>query len=197
MIKTALPHLDEIKARRKLLHLTQQQLARESDVSQGLIAKIENEKNPYNPRYETVQKIFDALNRLARDTSEGRTAGDICTRNIVKIRKNATLGKAVEAMEKGGYSQLPVMDGKHVIGMVTEKSLKEAIDLESQRSMVDIKKYPVEQFMTADIILKDESTSLQEIFSILDLVDAVLVTKKGLLSGIITNGNIVELIGKK
>jgi len=53
-----LPELSEIKARRKQLGITQEELAELAEVSQSLIAKIEN--SSIIPTYDRVKRIFDA-----------------------------------------------------------------------------------------------------------------------------------------
>lgn len=196
MIQSDLPTLEEIKQRRKMLNLTQQELAKESGVSQSLIAKIEGSKK-YNPRYSTVTKLVQTLNRLSSKNDTVRTAGDIKTKEVVKIPKDASVKKAIDLMQKGGYSQLPVKDGGHIIGMITEELLRSASFRERKKSLIDINRYPVKQFMTDEIIRKDESTPFQEVVAILEFADAILTTKNGKVTGIITDSNVVDALSKK
>lgn len=196
MIQSDLPTLEEIKQRRKMLNLTQQELAKESGVSQSLIAKIEGSKK-YNPRYSTVTKLVQTLNRLSSKNDTVRTAGDIKTKEVVKIPKDASVKKAIDLMQKGGYSQLPVKDGDHIIGMITEELLRSASFRERKKSLIDINRYPVKQFMTDEIIRKDESTPFQEVVAILEFADAILTTKNGKVTGIITDSNVVDALSKK
>lgn len=59
--KRMLPSLDEIAKRRKLLGLTQKQLAKIAGVSQSFIAKIESGK--IDPSYSKAKAIFDTLEK--------------------------------------------------------------------------------------------------------------------------------------
>ena len=61
-----LPPLEEVAQKRKMLNLTQKQLAKLAGVSQSLIAKLESKK--IDPSYTKVKAIFDALERLETKT---------------------------------------------------------------------------------------------------------------------------------
>lgn len=196
MIRSDLPTLEEIRKRRKELGLTQQELAEESGVSQSLIAKIEGSKK-YNPRYSTVTKLVHTLDRLSSEGCNVRTAGDIKTSNIKSISKDTTVSKANRIMKKYGFSQLPVTHGTDIIGIITEKTLNNAVALSKQSSQPDFSKYAVNQFVTKDYLLKEESTSLQEIAKSLDVTSAVFTTKNGRVTGIITASNVVDSAFKK
>ncbi|MEM2547192.1 MAG: helix-turn-helix domain-containing protein, partial [Candidatus Bathyarchaeia archaeon] len=65
-----LPSLDEIAKRRKLLGLTQKQLAKIAGVSQSFVAKVESGK--IDPSYSKVKAIFDVLERM--EAGENYTA---------------------------------------------------------------------------------------------------------------------------
>jgi len=58
------PKLEEIRLLRTKLSLSQKDLAKLAEVSQSLIAKIEKRK--VSPSYETVVKIFSALDSLIK-----------------------------------------------------------------------------------------------------------------------------------
>ena len=68
-----LPSLDEIAKKRKMLGLTQKELARMAGVSQSSIAKIESGK--IDPSYNKVKAIFDVLERM--ETKVNHTAKNI------------------------------------------------------------------------------------------------------------------------
>jgi len=57
-----LPSLEEISRKRRILGLTQNELAKLAGVSQSLIAKMESRKT--NPSYTKVKAILDVLNKL-------------------------------------------------------------------------------------------------------------------------------------
>ncbi|MDH5420035.1 MAG: helix-turn-helix domain-containing protein, partial [Candidatus Bathyarchaeota archaeon] len=57
-----LPSLEEVAKKRRILGLTQKQLAKLAGVSQSLIAKLESRK--IDPSYTKVKAIFDVIERL-------------------------------------------------------------------------------------------------------------------------------------
>lgn len=78
--ESMLPNLDEIGRRRRLLVLSQKELAKISGVSQSMIAKIESGR--ISPSYQKTKAIFDTLEGLerrnqlkAKEVSHGKVAG--------------------------------------------------------------------------------------------------------------------------
>jgi predicted transcriptional regulator len=61
----------------------------------------------------------------------------------------------------------------------------------------DFSRYTVDQFITKDYLLKDGSTPLKEIAKCLDVTSAVLTTKEGRVTGIITSSNVIDSAMKK
>ena len=105
-INNMLPSLEEIKKRRKVLGLTQTQLAKEAGVSQSLIAKLEVGK--LEPTYTNAKKIFFVLDKLENKSS--KKAKDIMSNKIIKIESKDQVRNAIKLMKKNNISQLPVFD---------------------------------------------------------------------------------------
>jgi len=84
-----LPSLDEIAKKRKMLGLTQKELARMAGVSQSSIAKIESGK--IDPSYNKVKAIFDVLERM--ETKVNHTAKKYFIRVLSASRKTIQLGR--------------------------------------------------------------------------------------------------------
>ena len=71
-----LPKLEEISKRRRVLGLSQKQLARLAGVSQSLIAKVEAGKT--EPSYLRTKSIFDTLEKLqGRKNCEQRISSSL------------------------------------------------------------------------------------------------------------------------
>jgi len=183
-----LPALDEITRKRKMLGLTQKQLATLAGVSQSLIAKIESGKT--DPSYGKVKAIFDALERL--ETSINFHAKEILHEKVVSVQKDDTVSKAVRLMMEHGYSQLPVFDGKRLVGSVSERTVLNQVS--SGKDLSQISKVRVEEIMDEALPQIDENAPLPLLSSLLQVYPAVLVSKKGKVIGIITKADLFKMI---
>ena len=114
-----LPSIEEVAKKRRIMGLTQQKLARLAGVSQSLIAKLESQK--IDPSYTKVKAIFDALERMQTETEV--RAEDLLHNEVIGVQKSDLVSKAVQTMADYGYSQLPVFDGEHAVGSISEKTI--------------------------------------------------------------------------
>ena len=62
-------------------------------VSTSMINQIESGRS--QPSYETAKKIFDSLGKLEGESSS-HTAGDFCSKDIVKLKPTNTLHDAIK-----------------------------------------------------------------------------------------------------
>jgi predicted transcriptional regulator len=113
------PTLEDIAKRRRQLGLKQSELAKMAGVSQSLIAKLE--AGTIDSSYTKVKTIFDVLERLEFKTKV--QAGKVLHKNVVIVQKNEPLSKVVKLMKEHGYSQIPVFEGKHSVGSISEKAI--------------------------------------------------------------------------
>lgn len=116
------PQLKEIKLKRRILGLSQKELARHVGISQGTIAKIETGK--MIPNYIMGKKIFDDLYAIER--KEEMTVDKLIDRRIITISPDDFIKKAAKKMAKQGFSNLPVISDGKIVGRITEKILLEA-----------------------------------------------------------------------
>jgi predicted transcriptional regulator len=184
-----LPPLAEIGRRRKLLMLSQKQLATLSGVSQSMIAKIERSR--INPSYLKTKAIFDTLEGLERKNE--LKAKDLSHPKIVRIQARDTVAKGVRVMRETGFSQLPVFEGEKPVGSLTEKVILQ--NLVSAKDPEEISKQPVERIMDEAFPTVTEDTPLSMISTLLGYQSAVLLAKKGHVVGIITKADLVKVIG--
>lgn len=160
--------------------LTQSQLARMVGVSQAHIAKIESGK--VDPRLSTVNKILQILSG-----GRGKKCGEIMTREVITATPKEKIKKVSEIMVRYGISQLPVVDGGRVVGMVTEEGIVRNLS-------PNIAEEPVEKIMEPPLPTVSEDTDISVIRPLLEVHPGVLVTRKGELVGIITRSDLLKVI---
>ena len=86
-------------------------------VSTSMINQIESGRS--QPSYETAKKIFENLAKLEGESSS-HTAGDFCSKDIIKLKPTNTLHDAIKKMHQLSISQIPVFDSTGVVGVVSE-----------------------------------------------------------------------------
>ncbi|MFH1978328.1 MAG: CBS domain-containing protein [Candidatus Aenigmatarchaeota archaeon] len=181
-----LPEIEEIPRRRKSLGLKQKDLARLAQVSQSFIAKLEAGK--INPSYENVKVILDILER--KENEKQPTAEEIMQKRIISVKSDDKIMKAINLMKKNGISQIPVMNNGSCVGSVSERSIVDYIsekhDLESVRDL------DVEDLMADSFPQVPESTGLQTMTQLLRHNQAILVTRKGKVTGIVSKSDLLR-----
>jgi len=160
--------------------LTQSELARFVGVSQAHIAKIESGK--VDPRLSTVNKILQVLT-----SKRGRKCGEIMTREVITVSSKEKIKNVSEIMVKYGISQVPVVEGGRVIGMVTEEGIVRNLS-------PNISEESVEKIMEPPLPTVSEDTDISVIKPLLEVHPGVLVMKKGELVGIITRSDLLKVI---
>lgn len=185
-----LPDLDEFQKRRKLLKLSQYQLAKLSGVSQSLIAKMEC-KN-IEPSYNKVRKIDITLDLEEQKQTKGIIAKDIYTKNIAKVNTSDPISKAIKIMQTNGFSQLPVYENNIAVGCISEHSILHAQSEENDyRLSSDMK---VEQIMEPPFPQINENAPIGLVKSVLEHYQAVIVTRKEKSIGIISRSDLLKMV---
>jgi len=183
-----LPSLEEVAKKRKILGLTQQKLARLAGVSQSLIAKLESQK--IDPSYTKVKAIFDALERLQTETEV--RADQILHNKVIGIQKSDPVSKAVQMMADHGYSQLPVFDGEHAVGSISEKTIIGKVS--AGKDLNQVSKLSVGEVMEEAFPQVGEDAPLSLISSLLQVYSAVLILAKGKVAGIVTKADLLKML---
>ncbi|UCE15310.1 MAG: CBS domain-containing protein [Candidatus Bathyarchaeota archaeon] len=183
-----LPSLEEISRKRRILGLTQNELAKLAGVSQSLIAKMESRKT--NPSYTKVKAILDVLNKLEMKMEVH--ALEIFHGEIVSVQKNEAVSKAVRLMMEHGYSQIPVFDGEHAVGSISEKTILSQVSAGKDLSQVSA--LSIGEVMDEAFPQVGEDAPLPLISGLLQVYPAVLVTKKGKVVGIITKADLLKML---
>lgn len=183
-----LPSLEEVGKKRKMLDLTQKQLAKLAGVSQSLIAKLESKK--IDPSYTKVKAIFDVLERLEIKTEVH--AKGVLHNEVVGVQKSDLVSKAVRLMTDHGYSQLPVFDEEHAVGSISEKTILGQVS--AGKDLAQVSKLPVGDVMEEAFPQVGEDAPLPLISSLLQVYPAVLISKKGKVVGIVTKADLLKML---
>lgn len=173
--------IHNIKVLRKRLGLTQTEFARESGVSQSLIAKIEAGK--LDPTYSKVKQIFEALDRLSK--RKELNASDVMQKNLVLAKPNDKIGELVKVMHRKGISQVPVVEGRKVIGLVTESRLLENMgkDINNLRARDVMEEAPPS-------VAEDAKISV--LTSLIRHYPLLAVVRKGDIVGVVTKTDLLR-----
>src|SRR3989344_3655254 len=156
--------LSEIKKIRKGLGLTQSDLAKKSNVSQSLIAKIESGK--IDPTFTKTKKIFQTLDDLGK--KEEIKAQEVMSTKIVSVSPNDSIRESISKMKKFGISQMPVIDDHKAIGLISESILLDVLIGKKGKTAADI--------MGEAPPTVSKSASIQVISSLLRHYPTVLVS---------------------
>lgn len=186
-----LPNLDEIGRRRRLLGMSQKELAKLAGVSQSMIAKIESGR--ISPSYQKTKAIFDMLEGLERRNQ--LKAKDVSHGKVVGLQALEPVAKGVRVMRETGFSQLPVFSGNQAVGSLTEKVILES--LLSSANPNELSKQPVEKIMDEAFPTVSEETPLTTVSALLQYEPAVLVAKRGRVFGIITKADLLKVVGRR
>ena len=176
--------LNEIKKIRKSLGLTQTDLAKRSNVSQSIIAKIESGK--IDPTFTKTKKIFETLDDL--ENKEEIKADELMNKKIVSLTSNDNIKDSVRKMKKFGISQMPVIDGHKIIGLVSESTLLDAL--------ISKKGKRIDEIMEETPPIVSKKASIKVVSNLLRHYPAVLVSESGKLIGLITKADLLSRLYK-
>jgi CBS domain-containing protein len=129
----------------------------------------------------SVAEIFHRLNRVLPD--------DQC---MVTVTPTTKVSEALKLMKKGGFSQLPVVEGKAVLGIVSFKSVAEGV-VRMGKSKNEPADMPVEEFIEK-VQFARVTDEFDTIFDWLDRDNAVLVGEPDRLQGIVTAMDVLRYL---
>ena len=172
---------DDIQKLRQRKGLTQSELASKIGVSQSYIARLE--RGSLDPKLSLVKKIVEELTDRT-----GKQCSDIMTPNPVTIDARDVVSTAVSLMQENSYSQLPVLRGTQMVGIITEWDI-------IQNLQHDLHEISVQAVMSpGGVLMVDEKTSVDVIIPLFEIYQAVLVQNQGRIQGIITRSDLLKLI---
>jgi predicted transcriptional regulator len=175
-----MPTVDEISKLRKDVGLTQADLAIEAGVSQSYIARLE--RGTLDPKFSVMTKIVETLIH-----HESRICAEIMTPDPVTVDARDLASEAVGLMQKHNYSQVPVLRGTQLIGIVTERDIIRNL----QHNMNELS---VQAVMSPEgVPIVDENTPVDIITPLFQNYQAILVQTQGRMRGIITRSDLLKL----
>lgn len=182
-----LPTLDSIKQNRLKLGITQQKLASMTGVSKSMINQIESGR--CQPSYATAKKIFEVLGTLEGQSSD--KAGDICSKEIIKLKTTNSLHDAIKKMQTTSISQIPIFENSEVVGVVTEDSLmRHVLDSDVNQR----KKIRIADVMDPRPPIVDYYTPASSLLSLIRFSKCILVSKNNKVFGIITASDTLKMM---
>lgn len=183
-----LPRIDSIKQIRQKIGITQKRLATMTGVSTSMINQIESGRS--QPSYDTAKRIFDSLAKLEGESSS-HTAGDFCSKDIVKLKPSNTLHDAIKRMHQSSISQIPVFSGADVVGVVSEDGIvKHLADL----GEAELKKARLADTMDPVPPIVDFETPANVLVPLIRYSKCILVSKKSKIVGIITASDTLKMM---
>jgi predicted transcriptional regulator len=188
-----LPLLNEIGKRRKVLGLTQHQLAKEAGVSRSLIAKVE--AGNANPSYGEAKKIFETLERLEAGVQHGLariTLDKVQNIEIIWAEFDEPLYLEQKRMLDNKYSQLPVRRNDQIVGSLTERGINRVL---MANTGTDQKDLLVRDAIEEGFPLVPASATVSSVASLLQAYQAILTSSGGKVIGIVTNADLLKLFG--
>ena len=183
------PPATDIRKRRKMLDITQAELAEASGISQSTITKVEQGK--ISASYNTVVKLFETLEKMSNKKKEIPIM-DIATKDIVSVQEDEGVHKVLEILKDTGFSQLPVFRGDSSVGSISERVILKLLN--SGRSMEQINRMNVSEVMDDSFPTISENATVESISSILNTSNAVLITRKGKIAGMVTRADLLKLV---
>ncbi len=179
------PELTGIKSQRQRLGIKQKELANISRVSQSLIAKIE--AGIAIPSYDIVKRIFHALE--SKEHTNEKKCSDIMTKNVVFVKGGDKVSEAVRLMKKYSVSQLPVSNGKEIVGSISELSIyNKIVEGISKKNLMNLF---VQDIMAEPFPVIRSDYPLTIAIPLLKSSEAILLTEKHKIIGIITKANLL------
>lgn len=169
-------NIDKLKLLREKRGLSQSELARRAGITQAHVAKIESGK--VDPRYSTVVKIFEELMKEEKETCE-----KYMTKKVYSVHPNDFVSSAVKMMTSKNISQIPVIQGNKLVGLVSEKDFLKELDISKVRIKEIMEDVPPQLSKNANIdVAKD----------LLREYPVVIVVDRGHAVGIITRANFLK-----
>lgn len=179
------PELQEIRQLRKRHNLTQAQLAKLAGVSQSLIAKIE--AGTVDPTFSHARRILEVLHGIEKEKE--LKAEQLITGKIISVGRNEPISEAVRKMKAHGISQLPVMDGSRVAGLISEGDI---IDRMAEGKNPNEMKAGESMGEAPPIIVK--ATPVSAVTELLRHFPLVIVAENGKPKGVITKADVLRKI---
>lgn len=129
-------------------------------------------------------------------------ARDIMTRNVITVREDTPINKAVELLVERSITGIPVVDeANRLLGIITEQDVMHLFHDESNLLYSNLDEYnkTVGNFMTTPVIFFDENESVMDVCRCLKNYHfrRVPVTSDKKVVGLISRSDIINYAMKK
>jgi predicted transcriptional regulator len=185
-----LPPISEVRKRRIKLGLSTRKLAAQVGTTPSTITKIE--KGRLNPSYSMVSRIFSFLDSLQSPNEE--LVRDISTKKVFTVQAEDKVADAITLLQKHGFKQLPVMEGQQWVGSLFERTITRQLIKAPSRTVLDGK---VSDIMDELIPILPEETRVALVIPLLQETQAILTSKAGKITGIVTNSDLLKIAVEK
>ena len=182
-----LPSIESIKQQRLKISMTQKELANSVGVSTSMINQIESGRSA--PSYNTAKKIFEVLATKENEAST-HNAGELCNKNIVKLRPSNTLHDAIKKMQEASISQIPIFDGVTPVGIISESGIVGHYE----NGLEIAKKIKVQDIMEPTPPVVDIDTPASTLAPLIKYSKCILIRKGSKIFGIITASDTLKIM---
>ncbi|NOZ80222.1 MAG: CBS domain-containing protein, partial [DPANN group archaeon] len=173
--------IHDLRQVRRKIGMTQIALAKESGVSQSLIAKIESGK--LDPTYSKAKQIIQAVEFLSGKSE--MTAKELMQKRIISVGPGATVKAVIRKLQQHNISQMPVIHQNKAVGLVSEATLLDVM-------MEEKHQLQIQDIMSEAPPTISLSTGSRVITELLKYFPLVLVTDKGRIRGLVTKSDIIQ-----
>jgi acetoin utilization protein AcuB len=129
---------------------------------------------------------------------------DIMTKNPIAISPTTILPEAMRLMKKHGFRRLPILKNKKLVGIVTDRDLKEAMPSDATSLSVWelnflLSKLEVSEVMQSPVMTATETMSVRDAAKLMleKKIGGLPVMNKGTLTGIITVTDVLKAFIEK
>ncbi len=187
-------YIDIMKLRKKYPDMSTRDLASElakftvgtkkddEKISASWINKVENGK--LNPSYNKIKKIAEYFEKL--EQIKGVMIGKIA-KKIISFNVGDDIQKINDIMSKKGISQVLVEQGKEPVGMLTDKIILKILALEIKIPKV------TRDFLEPIPPKIQYEDPINKVISIFELYNYVFVEKNGIIFGIVTRQDMIDV----
>lgn len=145
-------------------------------------------------RYLQGAAAYKKMVRPAIERGPVRHAYQVMTRQVLTLRMSDTVESAWRALNMRGVRQAPVMDGRTVVGIVSERDLLTVIDWDGT-AVSGWLGHSVTDVMSTPVVCADPATDVRRIARVLldtGLPALPVVDEGGDLAGIVSRGDILR-----
>jgi len=178
------PSISTIKHRRKILNLSQKELAKNLELSQSLIAKLESGK--INTSYDVAAKIFNFLDESEK--KHEKSCEQIMKKNVISLSPSDKIEHAISILKKYSISQIPILKNEFIVGSLSENKIYDLLMKEGKE--IALKKQ-IEEIMEEPFPTLSKNSPFSSAAGLLKYSNAVILLNKNKICGIITKSDLL------